>query len=127
MVMLTAAVAVAGTIAGQGATGVGLGDLEGAARIEIRDASGAPVLSGAFEQQTGRFDDDRDARLTGQGEARGEVDVALADEGQGIEIEVAGLAPNQSYSVWIDDRQVGTFTTDGRGRAEIEWGGPRAH
>lgn len=128
MMMLTAAVAVAGQLAGQDATGVVLGDLASASRIEIRDSSGAPVLSGTFEQPAGMVDDDdRDARLTGEGDARGEVDIDLDDDDQDIEVEVRGLEANQSYSVWIDGRQVGSFTTDGRGRAEVEWEGPRAH
>src|SRR5690606_3716410 len=96
---------------------VDLGDLRTATRIEIRDASGTAVLTGAFAPDD---DDDGDkaARLTGSVSARGEADIDIDDDDQELEVEVRGLTPNETFTVWIDDRQVGSFTTTARGDAD---------
>lgn len=69
-------------------------------------------------------DIDRDARLSGAGQARGKAEIDIDRDGeQELEGEVRGLEPNQPFAVWIDGRQVATFTTDGRGRVDVEWDG----
>jgi hypothetical protein len=121
VMMLSVALAVAGTVGAQGPQRADLGNLDQATRIEIRDSAGSVVLSGNFEIRPG-ITDDKDARLTGDGDARGEADIDIdGSTEQELEVEVRGLAPNQTYSVWIDDRQVGTFTTDAQGRGDVEW------
>lgn len=111
-----------GAAAEQSARQADLGDLAQAKAIEIRDAKGVAVLKGMFDHRAESDGDiDKDARLTGTSGARGEADIDIDRDGeQELEVEARGLPANQSFSVWIDGRQVATFRTEGT-RADAEW------
>ena len=103
------------------------GDLSTVAAIEVRDAGGQALLSGTFG--AGEKDDDGDverrADLTApSGAARGEAEIELSTEAgepaQELEFEVEGLPAGASLALFLDGRQVATFTTDERGRASAE-------
>jgi hypothetical protein len=106
----------------------GLGDLSAAHIVEIRDASGSVVLSGEFRTRTDSVGNtEKDAELTNQrGSAViGEVEIELPGPGREhrrpeLEVDVIHLKPRQRYSIAVDDRIVGTFTTDDRGSVDLE-------
>jgi hypothetical protein len=107
---------------------VSLGDLNGAQIVEIRDSSGAVVLSGEFRSRVDSLGNtEKDAELTNQRGATviGEVEIELPAPGREhtrpeLEVDVIHLQPRQAFSVVIDDRLVGTFVTDDRGSADLE-------
>ena len=106
-----------------------VGDLSGATEVEVRDAAGQAVLKGRLETDT---DDTREleklAKLApasggaGQGEAEVEVKRAAAGGAvrQEVEVKVQKLAPSTTFTIHVDGRQVGSFTTDAQGGAEVE-------
>jgi hypothetical protein len=106
----------------------GLGDLSAAHIVEIRDGGGAVVLSGEFRTRVdGLGNTEKDAELTDQ-QGRtviGEVEIELPAPGREhrqpeLEVDVIHLQPRRRYSIAIDDRIVGTFTTDDRGSVDLE-------
>jgi hypothetical protein len=106
----------------------GLGDLSAAQIVEIRDGGGAVVLSGEFRSRVDAVGNtEKDAELTDQ-QGRtsiGEVEIELPAPGRDhlrpeLEVDVIHLQPRQRYSIAIDDRIVGTFTTDDRGSVDLE-------
>lgn len=121
------AVLSAGTAEAQaaGAQSGNLGDLKSAKSIEIKDASSAVILSGQFDHKAEKDGDiDKDAKLTGAGTVRGEADIDIDKDGtQELEVEIRGAAANQSFTVWIDGRELATVTTNDRGRADVTWSG----
>jgi hypothetical protein len=96
--------------------------------VEIRDARGAVVLSGEFRSRVDSLGNtEKDAELTDmQGRTViGEVELEIPANGRDhrrpeLEVDVIHLQPRQRYTVVIDDRTVGTFTTDDRGSADLE-------
>ena len=110
------------------AQAVSLGDLNNAHLVEIRDASGAVVLSGEFRSRVDSLGNtEKDAELTNQRGATviGEVEIELPAAGRDhtrpeLEVDVIHLQPRQRHTVVIDDRVVGTFVTDDRGSADME-------
>lgn len=127
--MLASVVGVGGVFSQPANTkGGGLGDLSSAKLVEVKDVGSAVVLRGQFDHRAERDGDiDKDARLSGTGAARGEADIDIDgdDRSQELEIEVRGLPANQSFTVWIDGRELATFTTNDRGRADTTWEGLR--
>jgi hypothetical protein len=105
------------------------GDLAGATRIEVKDASGQALLAadlGGVVESGGERE--RKAVLTGAGSARGEAEVELVTAADGtahqeLEVDVEGVAPNAALTVFVDGRALGSFTADARGEAEIELSG----
>jgi hypothetical protein len=104
-------------------------DLAAAKLVEIKDPTGQIVLSGNFapENKQGGAVEGK-ALLTGSGSnatARGEAEFEVSTTGNGgtekeLEISVSKLAPGTSFSLFIDGRQVATFSTNQRGAAELE-------
>ena len=96
--------------------------------VEIRDSSGAVVLSGEFRSRVDSLGNtEKDAELTDmQGRTViGEVELEIPAAGRDhrrpeLEVDVIHLQPRQRYSVVVDDRTVGTFRTDDRGSADLE-------
>lgn len=74
------------------------GDSRQARGIEGRDPMGTVVLAGQIDDD----DIEKDARLAGAVGARGEADIEIDDDDQERELEVRGLAPNQTLSIRID-------------------------
>jgi hypothetical protein len=103
------------------------GDLSSAAAIEVRDAAGQALLSGTFG--AGEKDDDGDVERRADlrapgGSARGEAEIEISSRAgepqQELEFEVEGLPASTSLGLFLDGRQITTFTTDERGRASAE-------
>lgn len=107
---------------------VALGDLGSATVVEIRNANGAVVLSGEFRSRVDSLGNtEKDAELKNQrgDEVIGEVEIELPAPGRDhvrpeLEVDVINLQPRQVHTVVINDRIVGTFTTDDRGSADLE-------
>ena len=96
--------------------------------VEIRDSRGAVVLSGEFRSRIDSLGNtEKDAELTDMqgrtviGEVELEIPATARDHRRPeLEVDVIHLQPRQSYTVVIDDRTVGRFTTDDRGSADME-------
>jgi len=96
--------------------------------VEIRDSRGAVVLSGEFRSRVDSLGNtEKDAELTDMqgrtviGEVELEIPATARDHRRPeLEVDVIHLQPRQSYTVVIDDRTVGRFTTDDRGSADLE-------
>jgi hypothetical protein len=107
-----------------------VGDLSNAAEVEVRDGAGQAVLRGKLEVDT---DDNREleklAKLAaaGGGAGSGEAEVEVkrnasgAAERQEVEETVEKLAPSTTFTIHVDGRQVGSFSTDAQGKAEVEF------
>lgn len=74
-------------------------------------------------------DDDveRKATLTGSGpsvKGTGEAEIEVSRNNnrldQELEVSVSNLAPDATYTVFIDAKQLGTFRTNQNGKAEME-------
>ncbi|MGH9174899.1 MAG: hypothetical protein ACRD1H_11105 [Vicinamibacterales bacterium] len=135
LVTLVGIAALCGAIGGfvlGGVTGTAqapqLGDMSGAAIVEIRDASGRTVLSGEFRSRTGPLGKvEKDAALTDSrgSQVIGEVEIEIptpnaSDRGQELEVDIIKLTPRATFTVVIDDRPVTTFNTDDRGSIDVE-------
>lgn len=107
---------------------VTLGDVRDAQLVEIRDQRGRVVLAGEFRSRRDALGNiEKDAALTAPRGDRviGEIEVEIPAAGREhrqpeLEVDVLGLAPRETFSVAIDDRVVGTFTTDDRGSVDME-------
>jgi hypothetical protein len=106
-----------------------VGDLAAAKLVEIKDTSGQIVLSGTFVVENKQDGDvEGNALLTGIGVnavAKGEAEFEVSRNINGttereLEISVNKLTPGTSFSMFVDGRQVATFTTNLRGAAELE-------
>ena len=116
------------TDAGTAPAPVLLGDVSNATIVEIRDHRGRVALSGEFRTRVDAIGNvEKDAALV---EPRGtrvigeiEVEIPAADREHRrpeLEVDVMGLAPREAFTVVIDDRVVGAFTTDDRGSVDME-------
>jgi hypothetical protein len=107
---------------------VSLGNVMEAQIVEIRDHRGRVVLTGEFRTRRDALDNiEKDAALTAPRGDRviGEIEVEIPAAARShrrpeLEVDVLGLAPRQIFSVVIDDRVVGSFTTDDRGSVDME-------
>jgi hypothetical protein len=107
---------------------VNLADVTNATLVEIRDHRGVAVLTGEFRQRVDMLGNvERDAALVDQQGNRviGEVELETpapdrTDRRPELEVDIIGLAPRAVFTVAIDDRQVGSFTTDDRGSVDME-------
>ena len=107
---------------------VALGDVANAQVVEIRDTHGAVVLTGEFRSNVDKLGNtEKDAPLSDKkgraviGEVELEIPAASrTNRRPELEVDVLGLPPRQSFSVVIDDRLVGSFTTDDRGSIDME-------
>jgi hypothetical protein len=106
----------------------GLPDLSGAQIVEIRDAHGRTVLSGDFRTRTDALGNiEMDAGLVDRRGQRviGEVEIEIPGPNsivpeQELEIDIIEVEANAKFSLYLDDREVTTFTTDDRGSIDIE-------
>jgi hypothetical protein len=105
-----------------------LGDVSEAHIVEIRDLGGRTVLSGEFRSAVDRLGNtEKDAALSDGGGRLviGEVEVEIPAAGREnrrpeLEVDIIGLPPRETFTVVIDDRIVGRFTTDDRGSVDME-------
>jgi hypothetical protein len=106
-----------------------VGDLAAVKLVEIKDAAGQVVLSGSFVVENKQDGDvEGKALLTGTGvnaAAKGEAEFDVSTNKNGstekeLEISVRKLSPGASFSLFLDEQQVATFYTNGRGAAELE-------
>jgi hypothetical protein len=128
-VLIAAGIAMT-TLAGESAKPVpiALGNVSEAHLVEIRDRSGKAVLSGEFRVNVDVLGNiEKDAALTDRNGRRviGEVELEIPAQGREhrrpeLEVDIIGLPPRELFYVAIDDRTVGTFTTDDRGSVDME-------
>jgi hypothetical protein len=106
-----------------------LSDLAAVKLVEIKDATGQLILSGNFIAENKQGGDiEGQALLTGTGVnamAKGEAEFEVSRNKHGgteeeLEVSVRKLTPSTSFSLFIDGRQVATFSTNLRGAAELE-------
>ncbi len=104
-------------------------DVSGVAAVEVKDAAGRVVLQGAFGAAEADDDGDveRKATLAAKdgSSASGEAEVETGKAGSGaakqeVEVSVEKLAPSATYTIHLDGRQAASFTTDDKGKAEVE-------
>ena len=139
LVAVLAVFLAAGVVASQFApaapeTGSTLPDLANAQFVEVRDDSGRTVLSGEFRERVDPLGNiTRDAGLVDRPghHVIGEIEINIPGPsgmalGQELEIDIIEMQPNAKYSLFIDDREVATFTTDDRGSIDMEVHSPAA-
>jgi hypothetical protein len=105
-----------------------LGDASEAHIVEIRNQRGQTVLYGEFRSRVdGLGNTEKDAALTDRGGRAviGEVELEIPsghreDRRPELEVDIIGLPARETFSIAIDDRIVGTFTTDDRGSVDME-------
>jgi hypothetical protein len=105
-----------------------VGDLSAVTRIEVKDSAGTVWFNGQFGEPVEKNGErERKAVLTGTGGATCEAEIETRTTAgrthQELEVDVAGLPPGTTLSVTVDDRPVATFTTDAKGKGEIELSG----
>jgi hypothetical protein len=107
---------------------VTLGDVSEAHIVEIRNQRGIAVLSGEFRSRVDVLGNtEKDAALTDRlgrtviGEVELEIPAPSRENRRAeLEVDIIGLAARETFTVAIDDRIVGTFTTDDRGCVDME-------
>ena len=107
---------------------IALGDVSEAHIVEIRDDRGETVLSGEFRSRVDVLGNtEKDAALTDRrgrtviGEVELEIPAPLRENRRPeLEVDIIGLPARETFSIVIDDRIVGTFTTDDRGSVDME-------
>jgi hypothetical protein len=105
-----------------------LGDVSEAHIVEIRDQRGEAVVSGEFRSTVDPLGNtEKDAALIDRRgrKAIGEVELEIparnrTDRRVELEVDIIGLAGRETFTVVIDDRTVGSFTTDDRGSIDME-------
>ena len=106
-----------------------VGDLATAKLVEIKDAAGQVVLNGNIVHKNKQDKDvEGEALLTGSGtnaEAKGKLEVEVSTNSNGLtekelELDVRGLTPGASFSLFLDGQQVTTFVTDLHGSVDLE-------
>jgi hypothetical protein len=105
-----------------------LGNVSEAHVVEIRNHRGQTVLSGEFRSRVDSLGNtEKDAVLNDRHgrTAIGEVELEIPapsrqDRRPELEVDIVGLPAREVFTVVIDDRVVGTFTTDDRGSVDME-------
>ena len=105
-----------------------LGDVSEAHIVEIRDRRGSTVLSGEFRSRIDTVGNtEKDAALTDRrgrnviGEVEIEIPAPTREHRRAeLEVDVMGLPAHEMFTVVVDDRSVGAFTTDDRGGFDME-------
>jgi hypothetical protein len=105
-----------------------LGNVSEAHIVEIRDDGGETVVSGEFRSRVDAIGNtELDAALIDRRgrQVIGEVEIELPGPGREgrrpeLEVDLMGLAPRATFTIVVDDRTVGTFTTDDRGSVDME-------
>lgn len=104
-----------------------IADLNTVSSVEVRADSGTAVLSGTFGAPTVNGDEtERAATLApaaGQ-KGAGSAEIEIVRTGDAVEreleIDVEGLNPRATYTIFVDGQQVSSFQTDENGAAEVE-------
>jgi hypothetical protein len=117
-----------GTRASTSPRPIHLGNISAADIVEIRTEGGEPVLFGEFRSQVNSLGTvEKDAGLIDHRGRKviGEVELEIpastrVDRQPELEVDIIGLPPRQRFVIVIDDREVGTFTTDDRGSVDME-------
>lgn len=107
-------------------------DLSGAQFVEVRDASGRTVLSGEFRERADALGNiEKNAALVERGGRHviGEIEIGIPGpgamtSGQELDIDIIELQPNAKHSIFIDDREVATLTSDDRGSIDVKLQSP---
>ena len=107
---------------------VTLPDLSHAQLAEVRDASGRTVLTGEFRERIDALGNtERDAALIDRRGRRviGEIEIDIPGPNamsalQELDIDIIGIEPSAKYALFVDDREVATFTTDDRGGIDMK-------
>jgi hypothetical protein len=107
---------------------IALGDVSEAHIVEIRNQRGETVLSGEFRSRVDMLGNtEKDAALTDRhgrtviGEVELEIPSPTRENRRAeLEVDIMGLPARETFAVVIDDRIVGTFTTDDRGGVDME-------
>jgi len=129
VMLVTASVWVQDTLAAQSneaSLPEDVGDLSNATTVEVMDSTGTVVLRGHFVDSPEDDDDvERKATLTGTtAKAMGEAEIEVSRNNnrldQEVEVSVTNLAPDATYTVFVDAKQLGTFRTNKNGKAEME-------
>jgi len=110
------------------ASAIALGDVSEAHIVEIRDHRDQTVLSGEFRSRVDILGNtEKDAALTDRrgrtviGEVELEIPAPRRENRRPeLEVDIIGLPPRETFSIVIDDRIVGVFTTDDRGSVDME-------
>jgi len=105
-----------------------LGDVSEAHIVEIRDRHGSTVLSGEFRSRIDVLGNtEKDAALMDQrgrsviGEVEIEIPAPTREHRRAeLEVDVMGLPARERFTVVVDDRVIGAFTTDDRGSFDME-------
>lgn len=117
-----------GTRAETGVQPIALGDIADANLVEIRDHRGVTVLSGEFRSRVDTLaNTEKEAALTDRRSRKvvGEVELEIPAKGRTgrrpeLEVDIIGLAPRETFTVFIDDRLAGSFVTDDDGSVDME-------
>jgi hypothetical protein len=105
-----------------------LGDVYEAHIVEIRDRRGSTVLSGEFRSRVDVLGNtEKDAALMDRrgrtviGEVEIEIPAPTREHQRAeLEVDVMGLPVRETFTVVVDDRIIGAFTTDDRGSFDME-------
>jgi hypothetical protein len=105
-----------------------LGDVSEAHIVEIRDRHGSTVLSGEFRSRIDVLGNtEKDAALMDRrgrsviGEVEIEIPAPTREHRRAeLEVDVMGLPAREMFTVVVDDRIIGAFTTDDRGSFDME-------
>jgi hypothetical protein len=105
-----------------------LGDVSEAHIVEIRNQRGEAVVSGEFRSRVDALGNtEKDAALIDRRGRTviGEIELEIPapnrqDRRVELEVDIIGLPGRETFAVVIDDRPVGTFTTDDRGSIDME-------
>jgi hypothetical protein len=105
-----------------------LGDASEAQIVEIRDHRGVTLMSGEFRSRVDSLGNtEKDAALMDRQGRRvlGEVEIEIPATGRDdrqpeLEVDIIGLPPRGTFTLTIDDRAVGTFSSDDRGSIDME-------
>ena len=107
-----------------------IGNLSEVRSVEIQDAGGQVILSGNFgDAKQGRKELEREAVLTATNvmpKARGvaEIEIKTNDASfteQELELSVKYLSAGAKFNLFLDGREVASFTTNHQGKAELEF------
>jgi hypothetical protein len=97
-------------------------DLDQAQLIEIKNDAGVSILKGTFETRSGS--DERKAKLSGvSGEGSAEIEVSKKNgqvKDQELEVELKRLLYSAPYKIFVDNKEVFTFSADDKGKAIVK-------
>jgi hypothetical protein len=104
-----------------------LGDVSEAHVVEIRNQDGVTVLSGELRSRMDAVGNtEKEAALLAPDGRRviGEIEIEIPAKGREnrrpeLEVDIVGLEARRTFTVYVDDRAVGSFATDDRGSIDM--------